>query len=313
MKASESYAQGIKKATAEGKLVWLLWLVNVLFASFIYFAFSGFLGRVLSLSAAAQTFLKTFDMNTFFEVISHYGEELNAVISSAIFILIGYTFASVFLNGGILYTLSHPIIPDEKRRLAPLFFEGAGKFFGRFFRLLIFSLTLWLGVIVITLMLHMILNPITEGGTNEVLLFYLVLVRIAFALFLAFLVKMILDYARIIIVIEDSRNVFRSLLRAAGFVFWKLGATLAIYYLFMLTAAAIILVYWLAQKVVRTNSLLPILIAFIIGQIFILSRGWIRVGLQAAQMAFIQSSWPTRNTIEPESIAPEENSPGQTT
>ena len=48
MKAIKSYSQGIKRATSEGKLVWLLWLVNVLFASLIYFQFSSYLNRVLS-------------------------------------------------------------------------------------------------------------------------------------------------------------------------------------------------------------------------------------------------------------------------
>lgn len=313
MKVLKSYSQGIKRATVEGKLVWLLWLANVLFASLIYFQFSGTLNRILSRSAAAENFLKTFDINTFFELMAHNGKEINTIISSALLLMIGYIFASVFLNGGILHTLLHPEKTKEKRRFAPLFFQGAGKFFGRFLRLLIYSLILWMGVIIVNLILHIILTPITKGGTNEPLMFYLGLVRVVIALLLVFLVKMIADYARIKIVMEDSRLVFRSLFQALGFVFRKLGSTLAIYYLFVLTAAVIFILYWLVQKVVKTHSLLPILIAFIIGQIFILSRGWIRVGLQAAQMNYFQSSKPTQNWTETESFPTEEKPAGQIT
>jgi hypothetical protein len=308
MKVFKSYSQGIKRATAEGKMVWLLWLANAIFASFIYFSFSGFLSRILSHRAAAQNFLETFDMNTFFELITHNGRELNTIISFAMLLLIGYIFASVFLNGGILFTLIHPTKTNGKRRLAPLFFQGMGKFFGRFFRLLIYSLILWLGVIIVNLILHIILTPITKGGTNEPLMFYLALLRVVIAFFLVFLVKMIVDYTRIKIVIEDTRQVFRSFFQALGFVFRKLGSTLAIYYLYVLTATAIFIVYWLVQKTIKTNSLLPILFAFLIGQIFILSRGWIRVGLQAAQMEFFQSLRPTQNGIESESLPAEKNS-----
>ncbi len=312
MKVLKYYFQGIKRATSEGKLVWLLWLVNVLFASLIYFQFSDYMNQVLSRSAAAENFLKTFDMNTFFELLAHNGEKLNAIVSLAILLLIGYIFVSVFLNGGILFTLIHPRKTEKKRRLAPLFFEGGGKFFGRFLRLLIYSLILWLGVIIVNLIFHIILTPITKGGTNEVLMFYLILVRVVIALLLIFLVKMIVDYARIKIVVEDSRKVFRPLFQAVGFVFRKLRSTLAIYYIFMLTAAAVFILYLLVQKTVKTHALLPILFAFIIGQIFILSRGWVKVGLQAAQMNFFQSAGPPQKTGKPVLVPAEKNSESQT-
>jgi len=312
MKALKYYFQGIKKATSEGKLVWLLWLVNVLFASLIYFQFSDYMNQVLSRSVVAKNFLKTFDLNTFFELLAHNGEKLNAIASLAILLLIGYIFVSVFLNGGILFTLIHPRKTDERRRLAPLFFEGGGKFFGRFLRLLIYSLILWLGIIVVILILNMILKPLTKGGTNEVLMFYLILIQMVIAFFLVFLVKMIVDYARIKIVVEDTHKVFRPLFQAVGFVFRKLGSTLAIYYLFLLTAAAVFVLYWLIQKAVNTQALLPILFAFLIGQIFILSRGWIKVGLQASQMNFFQSTEPPYKMAEPLPLPAEKNSESQT-
>lgn len=313
MKALKYYFQGIKKATCEGKLVWLLWLVNVLFASLIYFQFYDYINQVLSRSTAAENFLKTFDMNTFFEMLAHNGEKLNVIVSLGIFLLIGYIFVSVFLNGGILFTLIHPRKTDERRRLAPLFFEGGGKFFGRFLRLLIYSLILWLGIIIIIWILNMILKPITKGGTNEVLMFYLILIQVVIAFLLLFLVKMIVDYARIKIVVENTRKVFHPLFQAVGFVFRKLGSTLAIYYLFLLTAAAVFVLYWLVQKAVNSHALLPILFAFLIGQIFILSRGWVKVGLQASQMIFFQSTGPPQKTGEPLPVPAEINSESQTT
>ncbi len=229
MKVSKSYSQGIKRASSEGKLVWLLWLINVLFASLIYFQFSDYLNQVLSRSAAAANFLKTFDMNTFFELVIHNGEKLNILVSLAILLLIGFLFVSVFLNGGILFTLILPRKTEKRRRLAPLFFEGGGKFFGRFLRLLIYSLILWLGIIVVILILNMILKPITKGGTNEVLMFYLILIQVVIAFLLLFLVKMIVDYARIKIVVEDTRKVFHPLFQAVGFipVFFKKGDRLS--------------------------------------------------------------------------------------
>lgn len=300
MNIFKSYTQGIKRATSEGRLVWLLWLFNALFSGMIYLQFSGYLNRVLSRSAEAEKFLKTFDMNTFFELLTYNGEALKTIISFAFLLFVVYIITSVFLKGGLLFTLAHPRDKRKKSRLAPLFFGGGGKFFGRFFRLLIYSLLLWIGLALIILILNMVLNPLTKGGTNESLMFYLALIRVAFALFLVFLVKMITDYARIKIVVEDSRRVFRSLFQAAGFVFRKIGATLAVYYLFVLTAAVLFALYTLLQKSVKTHSLLPILIALAIGQIFILSRGWVMVGLQAAQMKLLTAAIQREPNVQPE-------------
>jgi hypothetical protein len=79
-----------------------------------------------------------------------------------------------------------------------------------------------------------------------------------------------------------------------------------------LTAAVIIALYWLVQKAVKTHSLLPILVAFFIGQAFIFSRGWIKVGLQSAQMNFYQLSTPPPKGIDAGSLNdknPEEQTP----
>ncbi|MFC2157545.1 hypothetical protein ACFLT9_06880 [Acidobacteriota bacterium] len=284
MKVLKSYLLGIKKAIQEGKMVGLIWLFNVLFAGVLYFQVSGYLNRILAGTGAAEKFLKTFDMNTLFEMLIFKGEGLSTILSLIITLIFVYLLANIFINGGILHTLANPKKRGEKRRMAPLFFEGAGKYFGRFFRLCIYSKLFWVGLIIVIIFLNLILDSITRGGTNEGLMFYLVLIRVIIVVFLVFLIKMVTDYARIQIVAGDSRKVFLSLFQAFGFVLRKFWRTLALYYLFVLTSVAIFYFYGLIGKTVKTHALIPILISFALTQVFILSRGWVRVGLQAAQL-----------------------------
>ena len=313
MKAQTCYLKGIKSAASEGRMVGLLWLFNILFSSLVYIQFSNYLNSVLASSGAAEKFLTSFDMNTFFEMLIHEGKSMNVVLSTVLLMFIGYLTANIFLNGGILFTLNHPKDKGEKRRLAPLFFQGAGKFFGRFLRLCIYSLILWAGLFVVILVLNMILDSITSGGTNEALMFYLILVQVIIAVFLIFLIKMITDYARIKIVVEDTSKVFPSLFQAVGFVIRKFLGTLALYYLFVITAAALFAIYWMIQGAIKTHALLPILIAFLIAQIFILSRAWVRIGLQAAQMEYFCHWRPRRPSgqegLEPAAVAESDTEP----
>lgn len=295
MRVAKSYAHGIKRATSEGRMLLLLWLFNILFAWGIYLQFSGYLNSILGTRAAGAGFLKSIDFNIVFELLAFNGAALGQIISMAIFLSFLYGFFSIFLSGGILHTLFAGRGPDDasdRRRLAPLFFQGAGKFFGRFSRLFLYSLVLWAGVVVAMMFLAMVLGPATRGTADEALMFWMFLIAAVVGLFLAFLVKMIIDYARIRIVVDDASAVLGSLFSSIGFVFRRFGKILALYFLFVLTGAALIALYWAVNSGIKTHSRLPILLAFLIGQIFILTRGWVRVGLQAAQMDFFRSAVP---------------------
>jgi hypothetical protein len=274
----------------------LLWLFNLLFASAVYFQFSGYFLGLLETRAAGGSFLKAIDFNTVFEMLAFDGGAIGRIISLATFLMLIYGFFSIFLGGGILHTLWTGRGGGEtadRRRLAPLFFHGAGRYFGRFFRLFLCSLALWAAAIVALMILMGVLKPLSSDTPNESLMFWAILAQVIVGLFLAFLVKMIIDYARIRMVAEDSTAALGSLLRAIGFVFRNFGKTLALYYFYMLTGAILIALFWAIDASIKNTPMFAVLVAFLISQIFILSRGWIKIGLQAAQMDFFRSAFPT--------------------
>ena len=290
MKVLNSYGNGIKRAFLEPKMVVVLWLVNFVAASVIYFLFSGYLSDKIGNRLAAANFLEGFDFKTFFELIIHEGQALNPILYVTFILMFLYYWVSLFLHGGILSVLkSRGVITMAERhnmRFAPSFFQGAGKYFGRFFRLAIYSLLLWLFFGFLYFLLDLILKSFTAGGTNERAIFIRYLAQPIIILILYFLIRMIGDYARIQIVVEDSKAVFRSLIQAIQFVVRNFFKTLILYYLILITGLIIFGVYWFVQKLIPTQTLLPILLAFLIGQVFILSRGWLKVALQAAQLHF---------------------------
>ena len=288
MKVLKSYRKGIREATLRPKMIFILWLINFIFGSVIYFLFSGLLADVLGKSKIAEGLLKKFDFNVLFELLVHNGSTIQTIFSVALILIFLYFLVSIFLYGGILFSLVHPLksgdVESKKPRFAQVFFQGAGKFFGRFFRLSIYSLILWIVFIVINVLLNLVGSVLTASGANEQVAFYLIWIRIAIGLFLVFLIKMILDYTRIKIVTEDSRRVFLSFLKIIRFVFKKFGKTLALYYLLVVTGVILFGIFWALNSMIPSHTLLSIFIAFIIGQLFIASRGWIKVAFQAAQL-----------------------------
>jgi len=290
MKILKSYSLGIRQASSQGKMVLVLWVFSLLFAAVVYFVGAGYFAGALGQSELAGNLLKQFDTGLFLEMLVHNQAPLGMIFKVIVVLAFLYYWVSIFLTGGILHVLLSPneSMGNEprRRRFASAFFQGAGRYFGRFFRLEVYSLILWVGFFFFQLVFNLAAKPFTSDGTNEKMLYYVFWVRVGLSLALIFLIRMILDYARIIIVRADTGRVLRSLWDSVRFVFKRLFRTLALYYILLITGAVIFLVYWGIHSRVSTGSLAKIWLAFFIGQVFVMSRGWLKIGFQAAQITF---------------------------
>jgi hypothetical protein len=283
MNIFKSYRKGIQDATLRPNMAVVLWMINFFFASVIYFLFSAMLKAAFGKSLLASDLLQKPNMDVLLEFLTSSGTSLGMLVTAGLVLAVLFFLAGIFVNGGILQSLVHQ---RDHEGFAQVFFAGGGKFYGRFFRLSIYSLILWIPGAILYLIINGLLGIFTKNPLNEQRSFYILLLRIAIVLFLVFLIKMIMDYARIRIATQDSRSVFRSLLEAAGFVFRKLVKTLALYYLLGLTGVAAFLIYWGIRSTFSAGSSATIWLGFLISQLFIASRGWLRIAFQAGQLRF---------------------------
>jgi hypothetical protein len=290
MKVLKSYGLGIKEASGQGKMILVLWTFSLLFAAVVYIVGGGYFAGALGHSELAQS-LRQFDAGFFLEMLVHNQTPLGMIFKFIMLLAFIYFWLSIFLTGGILRVLLAANEPagnePARRRFAPSFFQGAGQHFGRFFRLEVYSLVLWVVFLLLQLVFSFAAKPITADGTNEKMLYYVFWVRVSFSLILIFFIRMILDYARIIIARSDTGRVWRSLWEAVRFVFKRLFRTLALYYILLITGLVIFLVYWGIHSRISTDSTATIWLAFFLGQVFVLSRGWLKIVFQAAQLTFL--------------------------
>jgi hypothetical protein len=289
MKVLQSYGSGIRQASSRGKMVLVLWAFNLAFAAAVYFVGRGYFVNALGQSALGET-LKRFDARLFLEMLIHNAAPVGIMIKVMVVLAFLYYWVSVFLTGGILHVLlsGNTSTGDEpgRRRLAPAFFQGVGRYLGRFFRLEVYSLLLWLGFLILQWILWLAAGPLTADGSNEKMIYSVAWAWLAVSLVLVFFIHMILDYARIIIVRADTGRVWRSLWAAVRFVFKRFFGTLGLYYLLAITGGVIFLVYWGIHSRISTSSAVTIWLAFLVGQVFIISRAWLKVAFQAAELNF---------------------------
>lgn len=288
MEVLKSYAKGISEAAKQPKMMVVLWAINFIFGAVIYFLCYTLFSHAWGRSIVADDLINKFDANSFFELIAHYGEHLKMIFLVTLLLIMGYFIFSLFIHGGIIFTL----LEDKNKNnnlggggtFASTFFYGAGKFFGRFFRLLIYSLILWGIFIVLNILFNLIGNVLTVNGTREEIVIYLFWIRVVITLFLVYLIRMILDYARIEIVVRDSHGVFQPFLKMIKFVFQKIGKTLALYYLLLLTGAVLFVLGWVVNSRNTGTTALSIVMIFLISQIFLALRMWLKIAFQAGQI-----------------------------
>jgi len=163
-------------------------------------------------------------------------------------------------------------------------------------------LLLWIASLVFFFLVNLFISLFAGRESSERLLFYTLWLRLGIAIFVFFLVRMILDYTRIKIAFEDSPKVFRSLLEMIKYVLKKLGKTLGLYYLLLLTGIVFFAVFWALRSAIPQNSFTTIIIAFLVGQVFIASHGWLRIAFQQAQLVFYSPA----PQVPPESSSPED-------
>jgi hypothetical protein len=188
-----------------------------------------------------------------------------------------------FLSGGVLdrYARARPT-------RAPGFFAACGTHFWRFLRLGLFA---WLLYSVLFALVHpWIFDDVYPWSTRD-----MTAERQAFAVrmicYLAFgtllvVSNLVLDYARIRIVVEDRRSAVGAVIAGARFV-RRHPAAVRLYLLNSMCFVVLALVYALVAPGAPAGQ--AIWIALALGQLYIVLRHYVKLLFYASQVSFFQS------------------------
>jgi hypothetical protein len=189
--------------------------------------------------------------------------------------------AWTFLSGGIMDRYAR-----QRRTFAHGFFSACGAHAFRLLRLGAIALLFYgaLFLVVHGWLFDRLYPSLTRDLTVERTAF---LVRVTlYALFVVLLVavNLLVDYARVRIVVEDRRSAIGALLAAARFIRRHPGGVIGVY---LLVAVAWMIVT-AAYALVAPGATAPALVALLVGQIYILARLATKLWFYAAQIAFFQ-------------------------
>jgi hypothetical protein len=302
----KAFTEGLRRVIHAPALVAGLWLMTFLLAWPLALTLRGMLAEHLGASLAADTAASgmNFDWwNEFLAQAAGLGQTfvpailgfaavlknlsgvadaqgLPTVIGSAITANI---VISVFLMGGVLDRLAR-----DRRTGAYGFFAACGTCFFRFLRLgLVAGAVYWLLFTYVHRQFFDELYPLlTHDLTVErTALIYRAVLYLVFGLIVVTF-NVWFDYAKIRMVVEDRRSAIGALTASARFLGRQQGAVFALYFLNMLIFLLVIGLYAVLAPGAAGGA--AAWIGFIVGQLYIVARVFVRLQFAASQIALFQ-------------------------
>jgi len=290
-------------------VVWL-WLVNVVVALPAVVALADSLQDSIGGSLVDETLREGFDMGWYGEYMANadgvetaftptvvgagaFFDNLEAWYNGSLFethpglMGLGFLYVlswSLFL-GGVLHRYGEAA---GLFRLTEFVSHGATYFF-RFVRLAVLSAVFYYAIYRFSGWLFRRIEQATQDVTvEETVLAYVVMASLLVVFLLTF-VNMAFDYAKIATFRENRRSMILASLKGFGFVLGSLGRTMTLYYGLGLGGVVMLFVYYTVAPGAGQSTVVGVLAAFVLGQLYLIAKLVLRLTFFASQMALFDS------------------------
>jgi hypothetical protein len=271
--------EGLRAAWRRPGLVALLWAWNVLTAAVVAWPAWTWWTRATARAPEADVLLSRFRFNVFMELVRN---------DSSIAVLF-----QLFLVVAALALIGQALVADgsieiltatDERPFLHRFFRGAGHFFWRFLRAAIVSGVVFIaGVVALVLAFRPIGRALEEINWEPA--WYLGYAALLMILaFVALVVVLAIDYARIRMVLDDARGSVRALAGAMRLVLTRPRPAIGVWLVMALASAVVFAIYYTVCAAVPTRTWAPILAMALVQQLTVLARAGLRVALVASQV-----------------------------
>jgi hypothetical protein len=268
--------------------LWWVYVVNLLLglAGTLPTALS--LGAILNRSLASEKLVRGFDLATAAELVMHPSQPFHAP-SAALFTLVFFIFM-LFVEGGVLAAYR----ADRKLTKAE-FFEACGRFFWRFFRLLILFAIALVPVFILNRVVTSWSDRLATDSPEPLRGFHVQVMGTLVVLFLLMALRLAFDMAQVRVVVEDERAVRKALWGALKLTVRRFPALFGMYFVISLLAwVGLAATVWVWAHWIRPEW---IGMTFLLTQVFLLFWLGTRFWQRASEMA-----WYLRHAMLPVAV-----------
>jgi len=228
-------------------------------------------GQSLILADLVKGFNYTF-VNDF---LQNYGAALGPLLNLSLLALIPYFLAMVFLVTGLVALILKSPATYERA----VFWGGGGEYFSRILRLTLLFLVIHSLVLFVFILLYL---TVIQGASpakldNEAIITASLNWLVPLYILAAALVFMWQDYAKVFLIRQQERWIWRPVGQSIRFVVRNFKNCYLTYLLNMLLLALVFLINHLITSMFEIDSAATIFVSFLISQVFLIARYVLKV------------------------------------
>ncbi len=294
----KALVEGIRQTNRSLAVVWILFGVNFLLALIPALLFRSGIIAGFGSSLAPEQLISRFDFTVYMDLMYKNSGSLSGAFALITWFVIVNNLLSTFLDGGIIGTLGE----TSERFTFPSFFSLCGRFAGRFIRLFLVLILAIVAVGMVAMMVSGAVYSLVAGeGETEI-----EILRAAASAITVFILPMSMlalsaDYARVITVAVDQRSMFKAFWLGVRFTFTHLIKTYGLYLILMIPALVLLLSWILISIGLNTSTIWAVLGVFLLQQVVVMARLWVKVVSVGSQVAFYASLKPVM-VFEPQPV-----------
>jgi hypothetical protein len=276
-----SVTSGLLRARSLPRLAIVQLVMNFVFALVLTLPFHRMLDDSLGYSLSGEQSMKVPDLNWLMAFLQSDRGFIDTLNMTALWLGFLYMVLNMLVSAGMLEVLSADFHFTLRR-----FFGGIISYGLQFLRL-------WALSLIVYFIIFLVFNKLVGSGlewwtrdwASEGGVFALFLLKNAVLVATLLLAIMVFDYAKIRIVMERSGSVLAESLWALRFVKNYLWLTLGVFCTLGLGSAVLVILYLGIDALLSPRSLWLVIVAFLVQQVFMFYRMWLRVALYGAEIS----------------------------
>ncbi len=285
---------GLNRLRIAKRLVLVYYLVNVCFGVIIALPLWAILNRFVGHSLMGADIRNGIDAQFIAELIAYNRSGLLSLGLPILFAVAIYGLVSLFMSAGALAVLA-----SGERYQPAVFWGAAGKFFGRFLRLALWSSLLLVVVSLLPLVAFGLQRLIYGSDPYEYISYWGFWIQIGLALLGLFFSCIAMDYARIRAVLTQEKRMRVSLWQGIRFTLENLGGTVGLAVLLFVAGVVALAIYQPLSGGLSGPTPILVGMLFLMQQLYVAWRMALRLTRYASELELYQLRADTVHALNP--------------
>lgn len=276
----ESLKAGIGSIWKYKRVIVVFYLLNLILGSMIIIPLAGIIGGFVDNSLMRESLGAGMNYDFLFEFLHQNPFALPASTKMFFLVPLVYILAILFLSGGAISIFSR-----GERYEARDFWGDSGRYFGRIIRLALMSVPVLLILFSLRYLAVLAERIIFGSDPYENVAYWFGVAKIALGILGIIIYGLVLDYARIFMIVNDERRARVALWEAVKFSIGRFRMVFVLALALFLIGIASVALYYFLSSLFSSSATAIIILLIVIQQIYIVFREILRLAYYSSQLS----------------------------